>query len=1824
MKASSGVDEQGAIAVVGMACRFPGADTPEAFWQNLCDGVISIRKLDDEELENNGVSARTRQLPNYVNAYSGPRQIDKFDASFFGITPGEAECMDPQHRLLLECAHEALERSGFAFGAYPGTAGVFAGTGSSSYLTRNVHSLIPDPLNLSDGRLSRDMQVMLGNEKSYVCTRISHKLDLKGPSVYTESACATSLVAIHLACKSLLDYECDTAVAGGARLEVPYGVGYLYQEGGMTSPEGRICTFDVDARGTVFASGVGTVVLKRLEDAIADGDTIHAVIRGSAVNNAGSDKVGFTAPSYDGQRNVILEAMSFAGISPDSLSYVEAHGTGTPMGDPIEIAALTAAFRTETARRQFCALGSLKPNVGHMDVAAGVAGVIKTVMALCHRKLPPSLNFNTPNPQIDFQSSPFFVNTQLRDWETDGTPRRAGVSSFGVGGTNAHVVIEEFIPDPQERPSRGTQLLVLSAKNERSLEAMEQGLAEHLQAHPEQNLGDIACTLQRGREAFSRRSIVVADDRGRAIATLRREGSSRPISGKTDGRRPNVAFLFPGQGSQHLDMALSLYRNEPVFRAALARCAAILQPHLQADLVAILYPSSDAREASARLVDQTSITQPALFSVSYALAEQWRAWSIEPTAMLGHSVGEYVAACLAGVFSLEDALRLIAARGRLMQGLPAGSMSAVALPEGDVLPLLDDLDLAAVNGPRNCVVSGSEAAIDRFEARMKARDVEPRRLRTSHAFHSSMMDPILDQFAEVVATVQLNPPDKRYVSNVTGDWIRAEDATSPAYWVRHLRSAVRFADGAQRLLAEPDLVLLEVGPGQTLSQLVRQQEGARGRDVVATLPHPREERDAQAGMLEALGRLWLANVKIDWATLYVDEQRQRLVLPTYPFERKRYWIEPSPNLHGAHASEADGPLPVSGWFHVPSWQQAPVASRGIASAERGWLLFADTGGLVQSIATALADRGEQVRIVRPGLAFADDGAGNYSVRPGHAGDYSELLASLAAGHGMPDRIVHGWCLDSFEGDYQASQEHGFYSVLFLAQALGKSTDGGAVDLTVLTRGAADVTGAEALEPMKASVLGPVRVVGHEQTEVSCRHLDVAGADVRLLTAQVLSELAMAGEAGGSVAYRASHRWKLGYPNIEPPQEIERAQLPFREGGVYVVTGGLGGLGLIFAEYLALHYKARLVLTGRKALPDASQWAQWLAEHEAGDPTSEKIRKIQAMEALGAAVFTAAVDVTDEGGMDAVMQQVRARFGPIHGVMHAAGVAGAGIIQLKDRGVAEQVIAPKIRGAQVLRKVLSGDPLEIVVLHASLFGVTGGAGQVDYCGANASLDLLAHDWSRQGVRVVSIDWDGWTEVGMAARAGLFATAPDASYHAVAHPHPMLDAKADDDEGAVAFMTLIHPDSHWIVNEHRIDGHPVMPGTSLLEMTIAAYREVTQAAVVELRDVLFLSPLAIDARHGSRVRLLLSAGEAERRFRIQKAQPDGTWTDHALGIVGTSKEPARMFDMAPLLQRSTRQLWDFQGRGREALPSGDWLVLRGRWESLQRIHGGHGEAVIEVALAPEHRDDTGSYRFHPALADLVIGVANGIWMEQKGNYLPFGYQQLTVWQPLPPAFSAHVRLSSESDGIDDSIVLDVLMVAPDGSVLAVVEGFTLKRMGVSTPAATQVTAAHSQALLAAEGIAPMEGVDALERVLAGLQAPQVVVSKRDMYRAARRQSGEDEREAHASWHERPELHSAYVPPSTDMERTLVQIWQELLGLKEVGIHDNFFDLGGDSLLATQIPSRLRTQVNCGIDLGTIFKSPTVAQIAEHIAARMWVQQGSTKADDADAAEREVGTL
>ncbi|CAN3978273.1 SDR family NAD(P)-dependent oxidoreductase [Kitasatospora purpeofusca] len=1892
-------EELDQIAVVGMAGRFPGAPDVDSFWRNLEEGRESIEVLSEAGLRAAGVDPEVSGRDGYVRAKGVLAGADRFDAAFFGYNPREAEIMDPQHRVFLECAWEALESAGCVPEDFEGRIGVFAGSGMNTYLLHNVTA------NRRVFGSAGPYQTLLASDKDFLATRVAYKLGLTGPAMSVQTACSTSLTAVHLACQSLLNGECDLALAGGVSIGSPLEQGYQYEPGGILSPDGHCRPFDASAGGTVPGNGVGVVVLRRLADARRDGDPVDAVVLGSAVNNDGALKAGYTAPSVDGQAAVVSEALAMAGVGAGSVGYVETHGTGTALGDPIELAALTRAFREDTEETGYCAIGSVKSNIGHLDAAAGVAALIKTVLALRHEAIPASLHFTKPNPELDLDSGPFFVNDRLRPWPRGERPRRAGVSSFGIGGTNVHLVLEEApAPAPSTDVTDVTDedtVPVLLPLSGRTAEAVAEGarrLADHLETHPGLRLDDLAHTLTHHRRAFGRRAAPVAPDRAGAVAALRAVTAAGTTEAAEGAR---VAFLFPGQGTQYVDMARGLYRREPVFTAELDRCAELFAAELGEDPRALLFPAPEQAEAAAERLTRTEYAQPALFLVEYALAQQWTAWGVRPDAMVGHSVGEYVAACLAGVFELADAVRLVAARGRLVAAMPAGSMLTVFLSERELAPWLansaasadsaEDADgtglaVAALNSTGLSVVSGPTDAVDALERRLKEAAVPCRRLHTSHGFHSPAMDGAVGPLVEAVRAVRPNPPRIPFCSNVTGTWITEQEATDPEYWGRHLRQPVRFADAAALLLADPSWVLLEVGPGHTLGDFVR-RHGAwqEGRTVVGSLRHPQEREDDVLRLRRGLGALWSAGVPVDRDVLRPGADGRVLRLPGYAFQRQRYWVEPDrtattgpetgPAATGGTTTA--GPVPVEDWFRTPGWRRlapqaahtpgAPVTPDGGAL----WVVLGDGTGLGSALAERLAEGGAAV--VRVGTADGSErtdglrvpgpharGANSWSLDPDDRAQAAELLGALDLRGAASLRLVHLFSLgdelsdgDVLDGEaldearLTAARRLGLDSLAALAQALTDARPGVPVTLDVLCRGVHSVTGEEPLRPEQALLVGPCTVIPQELPDVDCRLLDITGTDPAAPAEEAVRavhRLLLRDPAERDVALRGRHWWVRDFDALPLPAvpAADAANGPAdppahpRDGGVYLVTGGLGGVGLALAEQLAEGVRAPVLgLLGRSDFPAEEDWPAWLAEHGEQDPTGARIRRLTRLRERGARIALLRADVTDERELGAALAALRARFGPLNGVVHAAGAPSTGMLARRTRADADAVLAAKTIGTLLLDRLCADDPLDFLLLCSSVSAVLGGPGQSDYGAANAFLDAFAQWRRRQGRPVTALGWGTWEGVGMAA--GLTGRA------AAAGPetgHPLL--RPVRTEGTtVVYETVLSTADSWIVDDHRLMGHGLVPGTAYLELVRAALAGQAGEREIELHDVLFMTPVVVpDGQHRT-VFTTIEERDGRPYFTVRsRPAPDAPWREHATGSASFHERgPDVVRDLAEVLERcEVTEVLETEDEIRRRLgverfeegggPLRFWFGPR--WQVLKTIRTGGRRMLATLRLDEAFLADLADYPLHPALLDMAGGVFR--LHAEDPYYLPLTYRSLRILHPLTGTVEVAVEIKHPAGSTGETLTCDLELLDPDGRLLVLVTDFTVKRINDVEALLTQIgqTVAEAEAAgedtgagsaeggptgsagalaALAEGFGEPEGRAAFARVLAQPELPAHLVVTPQDFTALRRLARSitpallarelEQLAPLGGSHPRPELATPFVAPATEREEAVAALWREVLGVEEVGVHDDFFALGGHSLAAVQINTRIRSRFGTELDLRDFFQSPTVAHTVDLLA-------------------------
>ncbi|MBE7941751.1 MULTISPECIES: type I polyketide synthase [Ramlibacter] len=1749
----------GAIAVVGMAGRFPGARNLRELWSLLAQGREATRWLTPGELRAAGVPEALAADPHYVPASLALPDMPMFDAGFFGFSRRDAEIMDPQHRHFLEVAWEALEDAGHVPERFEGAVGVFAGCGMQAYLAYNL---------LSNPALVQSVGLFslrhTGNDKDFLCSRLSYLLDLRGPSVSVQTACSTSLVAVHMASQSLLAGECDMALAGGVSIELPHGQGYRYAEGEILSPDGHCRAFDADAAGTLFGSGAAVVVLRRLEDALADGDNIQAVILGSAVNNDGAGKAGYFAPSVDGQARAAAEALAVAGVEPASVGYIEAHGTGTPVGDPIEVAALAQAYGGAAAGS--VGLGSLKTNIGHLDTAAGAAGLIKAVLALRHGLLPATLNFRAPNPRMQIAQTPFHVLDRARAWPAGEAPRRAAVNSLGVGGTNAHVVL-------QEAPRRaaavaaagGWEVFNFSARSPAALQALRQRWMDFLESPPADfNPADAAHTLQVGRRGFVARFSVVARD----AAGLREALRTLPASAlrEAPAQPPRVAFLFPGGGAQYPGAGRELLAHA-AFREAVEACFAALPADAPADLRALMFgePGPDAAAQLAR----PSRALPALFILELALARLWAAWGVRPALVLGHSAGEYAAACIAEALPLADALAIVVLRGRLFEACEAGGMLSVDLSEAQLRPLCEPLglDIAAVNAPDLCIASGARQALDALAAQLAAQGVGARPLHIAVAAHSRLLDPQLERFRAGLPALAAAPAAAdapRFISALTGEAER-EALGDPGYWVRHLREPVRFDRALAALAAQGPLAVVEVGPGQGLGALARQNglgavslvlaSTARvqpsrgvGTDGTRSPAGPQAPRAAEpagdlATLLAAAGALWTAGLTPDWAAMRGHAPRSRCSLPTYAFEHQRFWIEPGAGLQAAaqpaatvsaalalptstgsaarlqDATPALQRLPLGErWFQRLAWAPAqggataPLSTGPAAQATTGhrrWLIVGERDALAEAVLREVLHQG---------------GSASVATSP------QDAVRALASA--PPQVLLHLW-----PAQKPADRALGFEALVRLAQAWQQAEADTPLRLLSVSAGAQGVEG-PATQPLAALALGPVKALRREMPAVRASLLDLAPGTA---PAQAALEIVQEADTADDelAARRAGTRW---LPRLVPAEAGHSPLL--RNGGHYLITGGLGGLALTLAGWLASRHRARITLLAR--------------DTRTADPA-----RLEAIRAAGGELLLLQADVSDRAALGGAIDRSRARFGAPDGVFHAAGVLDDAPLAAKDVARMRRVLAPKVDGALHLHALLPPGSLSLFAVFSSTSVWLGPAGQADYIAANAFLDALA------GARPdgLVLRWGAWSGIGMAQRALSGGTALEGP-----SLHPLLGRRVAGEP--LAFEARLD-DSLWVLDEHRIAGQAVLPGLAYVELARAALALLAPGHGLDLQGLALESPLVLAPGASRTLRTELSPQGAGWALRVRsRASAQEPWQDHARAQLAALEAGAVL---PPPVAAAL-------GPEGEAPRPQAGVAFGARWMNLDRLASGAREVRARLALAPALQADLQAFPAHPALLDMAATCGLHLLAREAGTVLaPVAVERVRLAAPLAARLTSHARLREGSNA--RLARFDVTVCDEAGRTLAVLEGLSLHAVALEALSrlapARPVTAAQA---LRDAGLRESEAPQLFERVFDG-GSRDCVVSSLDL----------DALRAALAPPVRAAAAAAPAPGRDPVEALLADAWCELLGLDAVQPADDFFALGGHSLAAVRLFARIRKQLGVDLPLATLFEAPTLGALA-----------------------------
>ena len=1714
-----------AIAIVGRAGRFPAARNVAEFWAMLATGRHATRQLSDAELLAAGVPRKVLADPNYVKAAHILPDMEGFDAGFWGFSPREAQILDPQHRHFLETSWEALEDAGHMPEDFDGRIGVFAGSGMQAYMAFNL---------LSNPDLVSEIGLFLlrhtGNDKDFLPTRLSYLLNLTGPSVAVQTACSTSLVAVHTAVGALLNMECDMALAGGVTIELPHRVGYRYEAGEILSPDGLCRAFDDDSQGTVFGSGAAMVVLRRLTDALEDGDDIKAVILGSAINNDGASKASYLAPSVDGQAEAAAEAVALAGVEPGSISYIEAHGTGTPIGDPIELSALTQVYGDAPAGS--IGIGSVKTNIGHLDTAAGAASLIKVVEAMRHETLPESLNFTTPNSRYDWESGPFHVVSETRAWNSRG-PRRAAINSLGVGGTNAHVVVEQAPPRTPTADAGGWRVFPFSAQSREALDLTPAKWAPALAQPDAPALADIAFTLRQGRRQFPERMVVAAESHAGLAQVMAARSTGARRFGQASDTPPRIVFLFPGGGAQYPGAGTEMMAASPVFAEAMERCFAALPDTAPADLrIMMLERDLEDAEAKAKLA-RSDYAIPALFILEYAYAELWQSWGVRPDAIFAHSVGEYAGAVMTGVLGLEDALRVVTLRGALMEAAPKGAMTTVPFCATQAEAYLgDSLDIAAINSTATTVVSGQLDEIEALEARLAQEGHEARRIHIDVAAHSRQLDGQLDAFRAGFEGVVFQAPQTPMVSSLRGDWGTGNDFASADYWTRHLRHTVRFTDAMAATLNDPNTVVIEVGPGQTLGPLVEAAElAAPPRAILPSAPRPRDVDHEMGVALASAGALWTHGWPLEFDRLPGGTTGRRVSVPTYAFEHERHWIEPG--SHNRESAEEIDTLTLSrladpaDWIEALDWREGPLLAKP-SLADTRWLVFAGTETFSDAVHETLNQGGAEIVTVRQGADFAVI-EGGYMLNPERPEDYEALFEAL--GSAVPEKILSLWGL---EDDMPFDSAYLLGRALQLADA-GMGRHLGLVAQTSDTKG--------------ATLLGLARVAPREIAGLTAALIETSGDP--LSAPALIAEMHAAPPGLDHVRLTPSSRALKQRSAM--PHEAEATRLPhrLRQGGVYVITGGSGGIGQEMALWLVGTAQARVALLSRSIVADTE-----LAEQ---------------CRAAGGDVMTVQTDVTDRASLSAALDAVRAQFGEITGVIHGAGRIDDRPLSAKSLAEAQAVMAPKLTGVHHLDALLPEGSLDFFCVISSSSVVIGGSGQADYAGANAALEALAT--RRQDG--FSIAWGVWRDTGMATREyGAGEAVSD----------PMPGQRHDAPDGVIRFETRLDPESDWRLTGHKMGGQAIFPGTGYVELAYAAAAQIWPGAPVCLSNIAFEEPMFFNDGLPRRITLQLEPAGAGYAATLLSRTNGETPLRHVtlhLAKAGNLKLPADLRREGPADQPLA---------GTHAAAQDGLIEFGPRWQTLESLAKSPDSIMGRFALAQEFTGDLGTHPLHPALMDMAWTVGlYGLPEAEKACklYVPMSVGSFIITGPMPARVTARARRTGGSPG--RMATFTVALSDAAGKLVALIEEFTLWAAPGRVTAKQEPPALTSQLL--ATGIRKSEAPALFSRVF-DHPARALVVSPvaLDLVRLAL-----EERPVQAQ----TQITGSGGDISDPVLHELAGIWSDILGVSGIGPEDEFFALGGHSLNAVRMFSRVKRDMGVDLPITTLFDAPTLAALADQVA-------------------------
>ena len=1763
------------IAIIGMYCRVPGSKNVNEFWKNLKEGKESIVFLNKEELIASGIPEELVKQSNYIPAYSGIDGIEFFDAEFFGYSPREAKLIDPQHRIFLEGAWKTLEDAGYCPQNYKGKIGIFAGSGTNQYVYRVYDTL------MKKGEIS-DFELMIGNDKDFLTTRVAYKLNLTGPALNIQTACSTSLVTVHLACQSLINGDCNMALAGGVSINSLEKCGYLYQEGMVFSPDGHCRSFDINAAGTIPASGVGIVILKPLEDAIRDNDNIYAIIRGSAINNDGNLKVGYTAPSVNGQHAVISEALNIAGINPNTVQYIETHGTATSLGDAIEIAALKKGYNTQNCLLPIT-LGALKTNLGHLDAAAGIMGLIKTALILYNKQIPPTLHFQTPNPKLSLESREFRINTQLEEWNSNGQVRRAAVSSFGIGGTNAHVILEEApikLNSIMSKTSEETFIIPISAKSSNSLDKAINELDNYLSSNLDVDIKNLAFTFQSGREHFNCRRYFLAkssEELRNIITTFDQDYTeSAEIYGK-----PNVVFMFSGHGSEYINMGRSFYDHEPIFKECIDECAKNLKDFINYDIVSILYPKQEDINNAQTFFHKNSFTQPILFSVEYATAKLLIHYGICPNAMIGHSSGEYVAACIAGVFDLRTALHLIFIRGKLIEEYALGGMILILNSLEKIKPYLSDrISLSAINGPNIHVVAGLKEDIADLETKLISENIDYRIIHTPYAGHSHLTEKLLPTFLSHIKEINLRSPTIPYISTYTGSWIKDYEATEPKHWLGHTRHTVRFEEGIKELIKKENQVFIEVGPGRGLSLFAKACfKNEDDFPIIATMPYNKKENNINQ-LSKTLASLWMVGMSIKWDLLNNNKNTARISLPTYNFEMTKFWIDKDTIDNGIGSLNFVEKRDIEKWFYIRNWKQFTYENHSsFLPLMEPILVFVDENKLSNDLIDALKSRYSAIiKITKESFFKNDANEINKS--------FFKLFEELKAKNQIPKNIIYAWSLQQYQIDdiknyYNKGMDDNFYSIINIVQNIGKLYFSEQINIIILTANCFFINKNDCIDPIKSAIIGPLKVIPKEYPNLICKLVDINNnSDLKSLINIGFLEKTLSTKEEIFV-YRNLECYFPSYKNITIPEN--HWNFTFKDGGTYVITGGTGGIGLEIAKFIASKANAKIILVSRLNMPPHNLWDLWLNIFGTDDKISKVIKAIKIIEkniSYPIEIYSANIANPDE--VKEMIYNISSKSN-INGIIHAAGQVTGGVIQLKTFKDLEKVLAPKVLGTIALDYYTKNIELDFLILFSSLTAISGDSGQIDHCGANNFLDAFSFYRNNHLKRTLSINWDTWNETGGAV---------DASKH----------------------------DLNYL--QSRETYQPIQNNIFKFSKSIGEYDYTYVATSESIKSELFIDLNSEEISIYMILSLLHSFLSLNanyiHNFSLKNLKVSRHFKNKIMATTSRIQVSSKMITLDAISKSGRKEILRANiEEARTSIRSNEISepnkTLFNKNNNIFKVKfntesGVKNELSVNYIILNKEiylynfKLPTKLKNYNFAIIDICVKFIQSYIKKSTENY---SINYIDVNNNIIKSKAKIARISLNMSNKKD-IEIDIFDYSHK-SILKI-EGIkfysndTIKIDKTKDNLNLKSNLEINKYLK--HGISNNEGIEAFNMVTS-YPFPQIIISTTDLYKRINHEilsnndnSNNNEKIQRTKSVNRKKLDNCYISPNNEIERDLVTIWQNFLKIDKIGANDDFFELGGNSLIAIQLINKINIDLKVKLVPSILIENSTIRALAKVI--------------------------